>query len=198
MGGYGSGWTGSRKTTVEECRKLDAGRMQKEKVFPEDGQRFGSWVWSNADTGEELSRIGYHVCTMPEMKKAPFLRLIYTLTASGEQLDYLVRLTKTPLPWGGVRWGFRCPCCGRSCRKLYFPPGDCKYYACRQCYRLTYKSTQDAHKLDRGFRVFMGMTPAEGRAWLWMLEQERKLEEKWAARRKRKMEKKQQQESMKA
>ena len=185
MGGYGSGCRYDRKATVEECRTLDAGRMQQEKVLQEDVYRVGSWVWSNADTGETTSSLGYYVNTLAGV---PSLRLVYSIASTGEKLDYLVELTKTPLPWGGVRWGFRCPHCGRSCRKLHCPPLG-KVYACRQCYRLTYKSAQDAHKLDRGFAVFMGMTPAEGRDWMKDLDKMEEQIRKRIARAKRKQEK---------
>lgn len=80
-------------------------------------------------------------------------------------MDYLVRLIVSPLPWGRDRWAFLCPAvgCGRVCRKLYLKPGG-RYFACRLCHRLTYRSSQDAHKLDGMFRELaaeVGMSPEQ-------------------------------------
>ncbi len=99
------------------------------------------------------------------------IRLHYTITRIGEAVDYRVRLTTTPLPWGGVRWAFLCPnlSCGRACRKLYLPRGG-RHFACRMCYRLTYQSAQEAHKFDDLY-CRLGTTPGK---WKRLLEKERK------------------------
>ena len=59
---------------------------------------------------------------------------------------------------GGVRWWFLCTLtcdgryCGRRVGKLYLPPGG-RYYGCRHCYDLTYKSCQLSHKYERSDRI---------------------------------------------
>jgi len=141
MGGYGSGRPRER-TPVEDCHVLPVGLLQRDKKFV--GWASGQLIWTV--NGEKVASIGYEADCMTA---DAWLRLQYTMTQTGEAVDYRVRLTTTPLPWGGVRWAFLCPnlACGRACRKLYLPPGG-RYFACRLCYRLTYTSAQEAHKWD--------------------------------------------------
>jgi hypothetical protein len=48
--------------------------------------------------------------------------------------------------FGGRRWWFTCPRCGRRAQKLYLPPGRGDF-ACRHCHRLSYDSrSRDAHE----------------------------------------------------
>ena len=165
MGGYGSGRKIGKKTPVEDCRVLAVGWFQKKKELQADALTQGSLTWTNTATGEKTSSIGYEADTLDA---APWLRLHYTRTRTGEAVDYRVRLTAPPLPWGGVRWVFLCPDCGRACRKLYLPNGAGRF-ACRLCYRLTYTSTQEAHKYDGLFRRLaadIGSTPAAVKAAL--------------------------------
>jgi hypothetical protein len=152
MGGLGSGahyyhwWRPRKKTVVEECRALDANRWMREKVLAPGVHLSGGWTWRNATTGEQTSAIGYEVCTR-EMAE-PWVRLHYTFTRDGQAVDYRVRLTTTRPRFGGLRWWFVCPLivggrpCERRVGKLYLPPGA-RYYGCRRCYGLTYKSCQE-------------------------------------------------------
>ena len=56
-------------------------------------------------------------------------------------------LTTTRPHFGGRRWWFQCPLvvngvpCRRRCRILYKPYGS-RYFGCRHCHRLTYRSRQ--------------------------------------------------------
>ncbi len=159
MGGYGSGRT-QEKHTVEACRALSAGMLQRNKLLGEGLFTFATLTWTNTVTGENVSSIG---CLVYTIDAARIIRLYYSITETGEDMDYPVRLTTTPLPWGGVRWAFLCPGgnCGRACRKLYLPPSG-RYFACRLCYRLTYTSAQEAHKFDRFYRQ-LGITPTQAK-----------------------------------
>src|SRR5262249_33440709 len=66
------------------------------------------------------------------------------------------RLEATPTQFGGRRWWFLCPliargmACNRRAGKLYLPPGA-KYFGCRKCHDLTYRSCQEAHQAERLF-----------------------------------------------
>jgi hypothetical protein len=164
MGGYGSGRKREKERVVEDCRVLSVGTLQRDKLLLEGLHASGLLTWTNTATGEKLSSVGYEVDTIDAA--AGFIRLHYTMTRTGEAVDYRVRLTTTPLPWGGVRWAFLCPgmTCGRACRKLYLPPGG-RHFACRLCYRLTYTSAQEAHKFDDLYRR-LGTTPAKWKHWL--------------------------------
>lgn len=146
MGGYGSGWQRGKKATVGDCLVLSAGKLQRDKLLQHGLHASGGLTWTNTVTGEKTSSIGYEVDTIDAL---PWIRFHYTRTSASEDMDYRVRLTTTPLPWGADRWAFLCPnaSCGRPCRKLYLAPGA-RYFACRLCYHLTYTSAQEAHKWD--------------------------------------------------
>jgi hypothetical protein len=67
----------------------------------------GSWAWyRDATRTERDSALGYEVNTLGEL---PWLRLTYTITRTGEALDYRVRLETTRPRFGGLRWWFVCP-----------------------------------------------------------------------------------------
>ena len=144
MGGHGSGRHQhyGAKTTVEDCWDIDTAWMAREGMFDGSGRRSGSIRWSDVYSGEQTSSMGYEV-NAPER----WIRLHYHLVRGDESFDYKVPLTTSPLPWGGDRWWFICVLhrggqyCGRRVGKLYLPPGG-RYYGCRHCYDLTYRSSQ--------------------------------------------------------
>lgn len=148
MGGYGSTrWNyHDKRTAVEDCRRLPF-RMFKEYLQVGWG---GQVTWSR--NGEVISTIGYQV--KGEDDSPSRIQLIYTITkANKEKIDcnYPVYLTDTALPWGGARHWFICPIagCGRRVSVLYLAPGG-KYFACRHCNRLSYRSRQEGYQ-DRSF-----------------------------------------------
>jgi hypothetical protein len=151
MGGYGSGrWRDhTKKDTVEDCRFLDASRWMREEILCAGIRRWGSWIWRNAQTGEQTASIGYEVNTTD--MAVPWVRLYYTFTASQVNIDYRVRLQITFPNFGGLRWWFICSlsvnggACQRRVSKLYLPPGG-RYFGCRHCYDLTYTSCQESDK----------------------------------------------------
>ncbi len=61
----------------------------------------------------------------------------------------MVRLQTTRPHFGGVRWWFSCPRqgCARRVGKLHRIPEE-RYFACRDCLDLSYRSSQQAHKYD--------------------------------------------------
>jgi hypothetical protein len=81
----------------------------------------------------------------------PWIRLFYTITRTHDKMDYRIRLTTTSPYFGGLRWWYICPLSvnGRSCHrrigKLYLP-NYARFYGCRHCYELTYRSCQEADK----------------------------------------------------
>jgi hypothetical protein len=168
MGGSGSGWRGSSKTTVEDCLILSAAKLMRDRMLRPGLCSWSSLTWTNTVTGEKLSSIGFDVNLGSDSGTA---RLHYTRTSAGEAMDYHVNLTTTPLPWGGLRWWFTCPLtvngrhCGRRVGKLYLPPGG-RYFGCRRCYDLTYTSCNESHKYDRLYNEIarkMGVSLAEVR-----------------------------------
>jgi hypothetical protein len=149
MGGYGSGrWDGhTKKIPVEDCQSLDAGRWAREGILREGVWQSGGWEGHYA-WGEKAASIDYEVNTTDPAR--PLVRLAYTVMLRGEkqEVDEPIRLQTTRPHFGGMRWWFTCPlviagrACRRRVRKLYRPPGG-KYFGCRHCYDLTYRSVQE-------------------------------------------------------
>ena len=83
MGGYGSGRKFySAKTTVEDCRSIDATRWQREGILRASMSSYGGrWIWSDADTREERASIGYESDCDATFGS---VRLNYTVTRQGE------------------------------------------------------------------------------------------------------------------
>ncbi len=145
MGGRESGrwrWH-SKKGTVEDCCCLDIKRMVETDVIVWDIWHSGTWRWSDSRTGETVSTVGFEVDTLRNSSFS-WLRLHYKINRTEEVVDYRIRLQTTPPHYGGLRWWFTCPIlgCGRRIAKLYLPPGG-RYFGCRHCYQLTYKSAQE-------------------------------------------------------
>jgi hypothetical protein len=167
MGGLGSGrgLLHDAKTAAEDCTVLSADELTRSKLLRSAHWKSGSLAWQDSFTGEEVSSVGYELNTHDPQK--PWLRLHYTHTRTGEELDYKLGLTYTTTPWSARRWFFLCPPmandrpCGRRVGKLYLPPGA-RYFGCRHCYELTYTSCQENHKLDSMFNLLAkdtGMDP---------------------------------------
>ncbi len=149
MGSWGSGrWGYHRKaTTVEDCRVLDLGEFARKCAFVPWYTGFVSW-----SRGEEMvASIGY---TVRPVGDGLILQLSYRWTRAREteeDVELPIRLETTPLHFGGRRWWGICPllvdgqACNRRVGKLYLPPGG-RYFGCRRCYRLTYRSVQEHDK----------------------------------------------------
>ncbi len=143
MGGLGSGrWGWHRKaTTVEACLDLDLG------VFSRGGRAMvpgmtGTLRWIK--DGVEKSSVNYTVST------GPVIRLRYQKAdRPDEPIECPFRLELVPSVRGGKRWYGRCPLivnglfCGRRVCVLYLPPRE-RYFGCRTCHRLAYRSSQDS------------------------------------------------------
>ena len=84
----------------------------------------------------------------------PIVTLNYP-TRDNERVSMLVRTETTNVHFGGERLWFTCPLivngvrCNRRVGKLYLPPCT-KYFGCRLCHDLSYRSSQAAHQADRG------------------------------------------------
>lgn len=156
MGGSGSGrWAWHDKAqTVEDCRWIDVTRWRREGIIAPEAGAWGSWTWRR--DGTQVAAIGYQSRADED---TGWVRLCYTVTLRGkpEDVDYTVPLVTVPRHFGGLQWYFSCPLdsngrsCGRRVGKLYLPPGG-RYFGCRHCYRLSYKSCQESHKYDSAFK----------------------------------------------
>ncbi len=147
-----SPWRWNKKTTVEDCRSLGIKDLKRLGILRQ-GVSYGYWPisWVNAE-GETVASIGLWAEWEPGGPGR--VRLSYSIGRPGEEkesLDYSVRLEATPCNYGGERYWFVCPlvtngcACLRRVGKLYLPRGG-KYFGCRHCYNLTYRSVQEHDK----------------------------------------------------
>ena len=145
MGGYGSGRWGShvRRRTVEECYHLDASKWQRQGILRSNGHWGGVVRYGAGDTLHELE---WEVRTS-ESGGAMGVEA-YGPDEAGRL--YTINLVAQPRHFGALQWYFGCPNthCGRMVRKLYRPPAR-PYFACRQCYRLSYRSSNESHVYDK-------------------------------------------------
>ena len=142
MGGKGSGgWNRwNKKDTVEDHHGLDVRYLHREGILTGG---FNSISWSQGDrTTGSISYWGG-----PDS-----ISLIYRNRISGgdwEDVRQTVHLSWTTCNYGGRRPWFICRNCGRRVAVIY---GAGKYFACRHCYDLTYRSCQ---KSDSRYSRFL-------------------------------------------
>ena len=142
MGGLGSGNWWSRwdaKPLVEDCEALDVNWLHRHGWF--ERRRTGQLTW----TMERRTTAEIGVTASPSQ-----VTLFYwykgVFDAEWEPVESVVRLTWTPCHFGGRRPWFVCPGCGRRVAKLYLRG---KYFLCRRCHNLAYKSQRE----DRAERL---------------------------------------------
>ena len=159
MGGFGSGkWADvvTRKATVGLCRTLSVKRLNEIGFFENDQPVSIGWV---NEFGEDAGC----VTLTRQVSGNGNTRSLWvdgggSVTVTGQ----VIRITKTPCFYGGVRYWFLCPAvkdgvlCENRVGVLYLPPGG-KIFGCRHCWGLTYESCQKSHKYDRVFDHIEGM-----------------------------------------
>jgi hypothetical protein len=157
MGGFGSGRrpqpAGERKTVVHDCLCIDINRLDNAVHLSTVASCSG--IYRCSDPSGHIFEAMFDVDAAGP--SGPWVRLSYSLSTSStrdeQPCKYRVCLTTTPQRLGGRGWWFICPLivrgqrCKRRVGKLYLPPGR-KYFGCRQCYGLTYRSSQESHRLD--------------------------------------------------
>lgn len=136
----------SNRSLVEDCRVLDIGPIIRAGALRAPWGTFCNVTWTRPD-GMITSAVGF---TVTEVEGEKRVRLAYSVgvgDGESENVSYDVSLTTTPCYLGGVRYWFLCPViapskCERRVAKLYLPPGA-KYFACRKCHDLTYRSSRE-------------------------------------------------------
>jgi len=140
MGGPGSGnhIRLCTKTTTESQHRVDIRYLKKQGLLHAGSA--GTLSWSR--NGEKTGSIGYRI--EPKRMILNYRHKPY----GGDWVDVeeTVYFDKTPCNYGGFRYWFHCPGCGRRVALLY---GAGKYFLCRHCHNLTYASQQE----DRLFRL---------------------------------------------
>jgi hypothetical protein len=149
MGGYGSGryFRSHTKTKVEDCYKVDANNFARWELF-HPGIRWCRTRWTLG--GRETGSCGV-------------LSRIYDNSAdcvfqfNGREVP--VNLSPYPPGFGGLRYFFLCPLCGKRMRTLHFKNAE---IACRICHDLTYQSCNESHYFDS---LYKRMAAGERFSW---------------------------------
>lgn len=142
MGGYGSGswYRWNSKSTNESQHGIDIRWLKKQgSLLP---GKSGSLSWSRGDN--QTGSINFRMET-------DHMVLNYRHRPHGgewEDVEQTISFDRTPCNYGGYRTWFLCPRCWKRVAVLY---GAGKYFLCRHCYGLTYKSQQE-NKADRLMR----------------------------------------------
>ena len=168
MGGLGSGswYRYDSKRTVEGQQSIDTRWLVREGIIEPGVGRKGSLKWTSVDTGEETGSIGYTVHAWANGTGTMHLNYLF-MPHNGEQesVNYPVRLVTTRPHLGSLRWWFIRPLvvndrpCRRRVAKLYGPD---KYFGCRTCNGLVYRSSQQAHQSERVEAMLQKMWLAHG------------------------------------
>ena len=168
MGGYGSGFQGCRKATVEDGLTLCVNDLvRKGAIIPGSVTR-GGWRWSYA--GRPLAHIGYET----DMRHPGLETLRLTYTTEGQSVNYLIWLVSTTPYFGGKRWWFVCPLVRRDGKppprvaKLHRPRGA-RYFGSRRAYDLTYTSCRESgqfRSIYNSIAAEVGLSPEAVRAAL--------------------------------
>lgn len=156
MGGPGSGYPmwKSRRASVESALALDVRQLSRDYLrFTEESHFIHTW--RRPGTSDPAASVGVRITR--SSGRAPTMALAYR-TGRGEDatgVNSVVALDKTSPFFGGVRWWFLCPACGRRAAILYARFGR-EEFLCRHCHGLTYQSSQDSHRFDRLFFAIAG------------------------------------------
>lgn len=145
MGGIGSGnWIRPfRKQTVDETLRLSMSEVR-DQIFPNS---HGRLVW---DDGERDIVVASFTVTMHRRR---LFNISFSCLGTAT-LRQTIELSFSPTNFGGQRLWFMCPgeagekSCSRRTDFLYLLP-DARFFACRQCHRLTYRSSQTSHWKNR-------------------------------------------------
>lgn len=152
MGGRGSGrWrSGSRRARTDEAMPLRVAEILRVLAVERDRRLTGS---------SRYGRYGPMNLVVDATERPVRVHLRWELEglslAPGEADLWLV---STEPYFGGERWWFICPPCGRRCGVLYFSESHSVPWACRTCLGLAYSSQGEGKpaRLTRRLRMVLG------------------------------------------
>ena len=145
VGGLGSGrcrWR-RKKATTEQSLSIAIGEFWDCLRDSLRSNLLGTVTWKRED--ESTCSISFIVTQRISMR----IVLLSYRWNNAEDIVIPVYVQTTLANLGGARDWFTCPlvvngvACGRRVGKLYLPPGGARYFGCRKCHGLTYRSCQD-------------------------------------------------------
>jgi len=133
---------GPRRKRVTDFWRLDCTQLARDGLFAYQGNR-GQISWRSPTTGERSIHADYLFAQYES--EGPSLRLV--IPAGSAKPPIVIKLATTDLHFGGQRWWFLCPGCGRRAGILYSETLSGPFH-CRVCLSLAYQ-TQLHHKRGR-------------------------------------------------
>jgi hypothetical protein len=119
------------KDLVGNSLRLDAHTLARRVDLARAGGGSWQWSWSTPLGGKRSASISYR--TVPDKG------IVLDYKHAGQPVpSYLARIVTTVPNYGGRRYWFLCPHCGRRVRYLY----SGRLFLCRTCHNLTYATTQ--------------------------------------------------------
>ena len=141
MGGIGSG-RHSWQDTMENTSTLDVRWFNKKGLFKHPRPYQGSLEWTR--NGNSVGGMGYKIL---DDRMILMYKHRNRQNLEWEEVEQTIYFDETPCNYGGTRKWFLCPNCLKRVAVL---AGLGKYFYCRKCYRLPYRSTLET-KRDRVF-----------------------------------------------
>lgn len=143
MGGIGSGrWQRpDTRLTTEDCLPLRVCDLTRNGFFQPGS--IGQLFWTNTATKVCRASLSFHVTSI--QNNAIVIGLSYIFDNS-EAIRDSITLQYTQPHFGGLRPWLTCGPCGRRVGNLYLFGA---HFRCRHCHRLTYRSCQESHQLER-------------------------------------------------
>ena len=127
-------WYRPKKQTTDNLLKISIKNLRTSELLQDNAIKVGSIYWDGTNPETAKSSINFKLNTTTSNK---YLEIGYM--CNDDTMKYPTPLEMTRPNYGGVRWWFRCPRCGKRCSALYIKS---KYFWCRKCNNLTYRSQQ--------------------------------------------------------
>ena len=136
-----------RKTTVEECLTIDVFSLNRKGML--DGREYkGTMSWEYKFSGR-IESVNIALIPRSEHENSDVTLIIdYYADGNGMESQHVkmrIPLVSADCFFGGYRYWFQCPYCGRRVAKLYKPRNQSRF-ACRHCHDLSYRSRQQYDK----------------------------------------------------
>jgi hypothetical protein len=121
MGGWGSGWRGVKKETIERCLMLSVSDLARIGALT-PGCKAGSLRWGERGK-DHYAALEYSSSIQADGTGELWLRY----KTQGDSIHDCVSLIFTVPHYGGRRWWFKCPFQQIRVAKLYLPPGATRF-----------------------------------------------------------------------
>ena len=132
-----------KKLTTDDLLQLSIGWLKRHKYLLENAKINGVLTWKRYSDGCPPRKIAFlkYIANFIGEERSITLRYTYNGT---KDIEHKILVTYSIPYYGGKRYWFICPKCGRKVAFLY----GAKYFLCRHCQNLSYP-TQQMDLLDR-------------------------------------------------